>query len=319
MIKTAIIGGATDTAGELIRLLLDHPDVHLQWVHSDDNAGQLITDIHQGLIGETDLRFTPDIDYSDIDCVFSCAADTASLLRRHSVPEDTRIIDLGAQYRLQDDTHDFVYGLSELNRKRIVRTARHIAVPGNLAAAILPALIPLAKNLLVNSPLHITTVTSTTDADAIADTPHSSRHDNICLYRPLQHPQIAEIRQSLSQLQTSFNAPVELIPMRGSFARGTLAAIYLDCKVSLEHLRQLYDEYYSDHNFTFLTDKVPDLKDVVGTNKCILHLDRIGDRLLITSVIDNLLKGAAGTAVHNLNLLFGLSERIGLTLKPAAF
>ena len=316
MINTAIIGGTTDTAGELIRLLLNHPDVHLQWVHSPDNAGRPITDIHQGLIGETDLRFTPTVDYTDIDCIFCCTAQGAHLLAEHPVPEDTRIIDLSAEHRLQDDTHDYVYGLSELNRKRIVRGARHIAVPGSLAAAILPALIPLAKNLLINSTLHIAAVTSASDTDA--DARHTRPGDNISLYQPFSHPQIAEIRQSLAQIQTSFSAPVELIPMRGSFARGTLAAIYLDCKVSIQRLRELYDEYYSDHNFTFVTDKVPDLKDVNGTNKCILHLDRIGDRLLITSVIDNLLKGAAGTAVHNLNLLFGLHERIGLNLKPAA-
>lgn len=318
MINTAIIGADRYTDGTLIRLLLHHPDVTLRWVHSENYATRALTDIHPGLIGETDLRYTADIDYTDIDCVFCC---DSRLLHRHPIPEDTRIIDLGDEHRIEDDTHDYIYGLSELNRKRIVRGARHIAVPGNLAAAILPALIPAAKNLLINSAVHITAITADTDTDVqTRDTaPCRSPYDSITLYRPFSHPQLAEIRQSLSQLQNSFKAPVELIPIRGSFARGTLAAIYFDCKVSLERLREIYDKYYDDHNFTFVTDTPSDIKDVIDTNKCLLHLDRINDRLLITSVIDNRMKGAAGTAVHNLNLLFGLSERIGLNLKPAAF
>ena len=306
MINTAIIGADRYTDGTLIRLLLHHPDVTLRWVHSDTLAPQPVTDIHPGLTGDTDLRYTAEIDYTDIDCVFCC---DSQLLHRHPVPEDTRIIDLGAEHRIEDDTHDYVYGLSELNRKRIVRGARHIANPGNLAAAILPALIPAAKNLLINSTVHITAITADDDN---ADTTCRQTHDNISIFRAFRHPQLAEIRQSISQLQNSFNAPVELIPMRANLARGTMAAIYFDCKVSIERLREIYDEYYDDHNFTFVTDAPADIKDVIGTNKCLLHLDRIDDRLLITSVIDNRMKGAAGTAVHNLNLLFGLSERVGL-------
>ncbi len=323
MINTAIIGGAGYTAGELIRLLLNHPDVHLEWVHSQSNAGRPVTDIHQGLIGETDLHFTSTVDYNGIDCLFCCTphGTARQFLAERPVPEDTRIIDLSADHRIEDGTHDFVYGLPELNRKRIVRGARHIANPGCFATAIQLALLPLAKNLLINNAVHITAITGSTGAGVKpGPTSHYSwRNDNISIYRPFQHQHLAEIRQTLGQLQTSFNSPIEFIPMRGCFSRGILAAVYLDCKVSLERLRELYDEYYSDHNFTFVTDKAPDLKDVVNTNKCILHLDRIGDRLLITSVIDNLLKGASGTAVHNLNLLFGLHERVGLNLKPSAF
>lgn len=323
MIKTAIIGGAGYTAGELIRLLLNHPDVHLQWVHSVSNAGRPVTEVHQGLIGETDLHFTSDIDYTDIDCLFCCTphGTARQFLAEHPVPEDTRIIDLSADHRIEDGTHDFVYGLPELNRKRIVRGARHIANPGCFATAIQLALLPLAKNLLINSTVHVTAITGSTGAGVKpgATSHYSWRNDNISIYKPFRHRHLAEIRQTLGQLQTSFNSPIEFIPMRGCFSRGIFATLYLDCKVSLERLRELYDEYYSDHNFTFVTDKNPDLKDVVNTNKCILHLERIDDRLLITSVIDNLLKGASGTAVHNMNLLFGLHERIGLNLKPSAF
>lgn len=322
MINTAIIGNAEYSTGELIRLLLNHPDVQLQWIYSSDNAGHPVTDIHHGLIGETDLRFTSTVDYTDIDCIFCCTphGTTRRFMAEHPVPEDTRIIDLSDDHRIEDGTHDFVYGLPELNRKRIVRGARHVANPGSFASAILPALLPLAKNLLINSTVHATAIIGSTDEIKPGPTANYSwRNDNVSIYKPFQHPHLTEIRRTLSQLQSSFNAPIEFIPMRGCFSRGILAALYLDCKISLEHLRELYEDYYSDHNFTFVTDKTPDLKDVVNTNKCILHLDRIGDRLLVTSVIDNLLKGASGTAVHNLNLLFGLHERVGLNLKPSAF
>jgi N-acetyl-gamma-glutamyl-phosphate reductase len=242
-------------------------------------------------------------------------------MESHTVPEDLKIIDLSTDYRIEDGTHDFVYGLPELNRKRIVRGAKHIANPGCFATAIQLGLLPLAKNLLINSDIHITAITGSTGAGVkpSATSHFSWRNNNVSIYKPFKHQHLAEIRQSLSQLQTSFKADINFIPVRGCFARGIMAIMYLDCPIAIEEIRRLYEEFYDDHNFTFITDKAPDLKDVVNTNKCIIHLEKVDGKLLITTVIDNLVKGASGQAVHNMNLLFGLHERVGLQLKPSAF
>lgn len=323
MIKAGIIGGAGYTAGELIRLLINHPDVQLMWVNSSSNAGNPVVSVHQGLIGETDLVFTDQTPFDEINVLFFCTphGQTRTFLESHSVPDDLRIIDLSTDYRHQDGTHDFVYGLPELNRKAIVRGAKHIANPGCFATAIQLALLPLAKNLLLNKDVHVFAITGSTGAGVKpAPTSHFSwRNDNISIYKPFRHQHLDEIRQSLSQLQNSFASEIDFIPVRGCFSRGIFATLYLDCPVELSEIRRLYDDYYSDHNFTFVTDKMPDLKDVVNTNKCLLHLEKEGNKLIIVSVIDNLLKGASGTAVHNMNLLFGLHERTGLCLKGSAF
>ena len=323
MIKAGIIGGAGYTAGELIRLLINHPDVQLMWVNSSSNAGNPVASVHQGLIGETDLVFTDQTPFDEINVLFFCTphGQTRTFLESHSVPDDLRIIDLSTDYRHQDGTHDFVYGLPELNRKAIVRGAKHIANPGCFATAIQLALLPLAKNLLLNKHVHVFAITRSTGAGVKpAPTSHFSwRNDNISIYKPFRHQHLDEIRQSLSQLQNSFASEIDFIPVRGCFSRGIFATLYLDCPVELSEIRRLYDDYYSDHNFTFVTDKMPDLKDVVNTNKCLLHLEKEGNKLIIVSVIDNLLKGASGTAVHNMNLLFGLHERTGLCLKGSAF
>lgn len=323
MIKAGIIGGAGYTAGELIRLLINHPDVQLMWVNSSSNAGNPVASVHQGLIGETDLVFTDQTPFDEINVLFFCTphGQTRTFLESHSVPDDLRIIDLSTDYRHQDGSHDFVYGLPELNRKAIVRGAKHIANPGCFATAIQLALLPLAKNLLLNKDVHVFAITGSTGAGVKpAPTSHFSwRNDNISIYKPFRHQHLDEIRQSLSQLQNSFASEIDFIPVRGCFSRGIFATLYLDCPVELSEIRRLYDDYYSDHNFTFVTDKMPDLKDVVNTNKCLLHLEKEGNKLIIVSVIDNLLKGASGTAVHNMNLLFGLHERTGLCLKGSAF
>lgn len=323
MIKAGIIGGAGYTAGELLRLLINHPDVEIKWVNSSSNAGNLVTDVHQGLIGEINLRFTDETPMDEIDVLFCCTphGQTRTFLESHEVPEEVRIIDLSTDYRIEDGTHDFVYGLPELNRKRIVRGAKRIANPGCFATAIQLALLPLAKNLLLNSAIHVTAITGSTGAGVkpSATSHFSWRNNNVSIYKPFTHQHLAEIRQSLTQLQSSFSKPIEFIPMRGPFARGIMAVVYLDCPVDLDVVKKLYEDFYDDHNFTFVTDKAPDLKDVVNTNKCIIHLDKIDGKLLITSVIDNLVKGASGQAVHNMNLLFGLHERAGLQLKPSAF
>ena len=323
MIKAGIIGGAGYTAGELIRLLINHPDVQLMWVNSSSNAGNPVASVHQGLIGETDLVFTDQTPFDEINVLFFCTphGQTRTFLESHSVPDDLRSIDLSTDYRHQDGTHDFVYGLPELNRKAIVRGAKHIANPGCFATAIQLALLPLAKNLLLNKDVHVFAITGSTGAGVKpAPTSHFSwRNDNISIYKPFRHQHLDEIRQSLSQLQNSFASEIDFIPVRGCFSRGIFATLYLDCPVELSEIRRLYDDYYSDHNFTFVTNKMPDLKDVVNTNKCLLHLEKEGNKLIIVSVIDNLLKGASGTAVHNMNLLFGLHERTGLCLKGSAF
>jgi N-acetyl-gamma-glutamyl-phosphate reductase len=323
MIKAGIIGGAGYTAGELIRLLLNHPDVSIKWIHSSSNAGNLVSDVHQGLIGETTLRFTDTTNWDEIDVLFCCTphGETRRFMESNDVPQDLRIIDLSTDYRIEDGTHDFVYGLPELNRKRIVRGAKHIANPGCFATAIQLGLLPLAKNLLLNSPIQVTAITGSTGAGVkpSATSHYSWRNDNVSIYKPFKHQHLAEIKQSLKTLQSSFNTELNFIPVRGCFSRGIMAIIYLDLDVELDEVRRLYEEYYEDHNFTFISDKAPDLKDVVNTNKCIINLQKVDGKLLITTVIDNLLKGASGTAVHNMNLLFGLHERVGLKLKPSAF
>ena len=326
MIKTGIIGGAGYTAGELLRLLLNHPDVEIGWVNSTSHAHQPVESVHQGLIGETGgLRFTDETPLDKIDVLFFCTphGETRRWMEEHAseLPDDLRIVDLSADYRIEDGTHDFVYGLPELNRKRIVRGAKRVANPGCFATAIQLALLPLAKAGMLGSDIHVTAITGSTGAGAKpgATTHFSWRNDNVSVYKPFTHQHLAEIRQSLATLQPDFQAELNFVPLRGGFTRGILATVYMDTDRDIDELRRLYEDYYDDHNFTFLTDKTPDLKDVVNTNKCIIHLQRVGDKLLVTSVIDNLLKGASGTAVHNMNLLFGLHEKTGLSLKPSAF
>ena len=322
MIKAGIIGGAGYTAGELIRLLIDHPDVDLKWVHSTSNAGNRVDSVHQGLIGETKLVFTADTDFSNVDVLFFCTphGESKRFLESHPEALELKIVDLSQDYRIADGNHDFIYGLPEMNRKYIIR-GRHVANPGCFATAIQLALLPLARNLLLNDDIHVTAITGSTGAGVkpSATSHYSWRNDNVSIYKPFRHQHLAEIRQTLSTLQTSFNSEIDFLPVRGCFSRGILAAVYLKCPVDVEEVKKLYKEYYSDHNFTFLSDRMPDLKDVVNTNKCILHVTKEDGKLLVVSVIDTLLKGASGQAVHNMNLLFGLHELTGLRLKASAF
>lgn len=322
MIRTGIIGGAGYTAGELIRLLINHPDVELVFVNSSSNAGNKITDVHAGLYGDTDLTFTDQLPLEDIDLLFFCTAhgDTKKFIDSHSLPETLKVIDLSTDYRIESDEHDFVYGLPELNRRRITN-ARHIANPGCFATAIQLALLPLAKNLLLNNPVHIQAITGSTGAgQRPSETSHFSwRNDNISIYKPFTHQHLGEISQSLKQLQNSFDSELNFIPVRGNFSRGIFATLYTECPVSLNEIKERYREYYEDHSFIYLIDKNPDLKQVINTNKCLIHLEKHNNKLLIVSMIDNLLKGASGQAIHNMNLLFGLEETVGLHLKPSAF
>ncbi|MDR0844472.1 MAG: N-acetyl-gamma-glutamyl-phosphate reductase [Tannerella sp.] len=322
MIKVGIIGGAGYTAGELIRLLINHPDVEIKFIHSNSHAGGKITDVHAGLFGETDLRFGSLTPLDEINLLFFCTAhgDTKKFLDNNPVPESLKIIDLSMDYRLAAPNHTFVYGLPELNRRAICN-AQYVANPGCFATCIQLAVLPLAKHLMLNNDIHVNAVTGSTGAGVKpADTSHFSwRNDNISIYKPFTHQHLDEIKQSLKQSQNSFQSEVLFIPMRGNFSRGIFATVYTKCAVKLDELQKIYEEYYNDHSFTFLADKAPDLKQVVNTNKCLLYLQKHGDILLITSVIDNLLKGASGQAVHNMNLMFNLEETVGLHLKPVAF
>ncbi len=321
MIRAGILGGEGFAAGELIRLLINHPDVELSRVQSLLHSGKLISEIHQGMEGETYLRFTHEVDFDDLDVAFFCYphGHTSRLFAEHELPEGLKIIDLSRDFRIEGSEHEFIYGLPELNRRRLVHGATRVANPGAFATAIELALLPLAKNLLLNSPIHITAITGFSGSAVEKSSPDQLawHRDNVSIYQPLAHQHIPEIRQTLHALQTSFDSDILFIPMRGSFARGMLATAYMDMPVSIDQLRNLYEDYYADHSFTFVIDRRPDLKDVVNTNKCLIHLEKIGGKLLVTSVIDNILKGAAGQAVHNMNLLFGLQERVGLALKSS--
>ena len=322
MIRIGILGGAGYTAGELIRLLINHPDAELVFVNSSSNAGNLLTDVHEGLYGETSMRFTDAMPFDEVDVVFFCFGHGKSqaFLQEHTIPDHVRIIDLAQDFRIAAPDHDYVYGLPELNREAIT-TARHIANPGCFATAIQLALLPLAKNGWLNADVHIHAVTGSTGAGVKpGPTKHYSwRNDNVSIYKPFKHQHLLEIRQSLTLLQPGFDSELDFIPMRGCFSRGIFATLYLRSDAELEDVKRAYEEYYAPHAFTFVTDKEIDLKDVVNTNKCLIHVDKIDGKILITSAIDNLLKGAVGTAVHNMNLLFGLPERTGLALKASAF
>lgn len=322
MIKVGIIGGAGYTAGELIRLLINHPDVELVFINSSSNAGNKVTSVHAGLYGEIDMTFTERLPLDEIDLLFFCTAhgDTKKFMESHSVPDDLKIIDLSMDYRIASSSHEFIYGLPELNRRAICKS-KYVANPGCFATGIQLALLPLAKHLMLNQSVHVNAITGSTGAGVKpSSTTHFSwRNNNVSVYKPFEHQHLAEIRQSLAQLQNSFHSSIDFIPVRGDFARGIFTTAYMDCKVELGEIKKLYDEYYDDHSFTFVVDSNPDLKQVVNTNKCLLYLQKIEDKLLVISVIDNLLKGASGQAVHNMNLLFNLEETVGLHLKPSAF
>ncbi len=323
MIKAGIIGGDGYATGELIRLLLNHPDVDLKWVQNQRLAGCDVASVHQGLIGEIDMHFTAETRFEEIDVIFLClgSGESRRFLEQHAaaLPEDLRIVDLSPDFQF-DEEHGFLYGLPEINRKYIIRGKR-TANPGSIATAVLLALLPLARNLLLNSDIHVNVISGCTEEGIEPSTVSRFpwRNENVTLYKPLKHPQLNEIQRMLASLQTSFDSKVNLIAMQGGFSRGTLLTAYIDCPIELSEIRKLYESYYDDHNFTFVSDRMPDLKDVVNTNKCILHLSKEDGKLLVVAALDNLMKGGAGQAVHNMNLLFGLHERVGLQIKASAF
>ena len=322
MIRVGIIGGAGYTAGELIRLLLIHPEVEIKFVHSSSNAGNRIVDVHAGLHGETELLFTDEIPFEEIDLLFFCTAhgDTRKFLESHVLPEELKVIDLSMDYRIKGNDHDFIYGLPELNRRNTCKS-RFVANPGCFATCIELGLLPLAKEHLLKGEISVNAITGSTGAGVKpqATTHFSWRNDNISIYKPFEHQHLPEIMQSIKQLQPDYDGEIDFIPYRGGFARGIFATIVVKCDLDIETLYKLYEHYYDRDSFTHIVNTPLDLKQVVNTNKCLIHLEKHGNKLLITSVIDNLLKGASGTAVHNMNLLFGLAESVGLQLKPSAF
>ncbi len=318
--KIGIIGGAGYTAGELLRLLLNHPEAEIVFIHSTSNAGAPVTDVHEGLIGETELRFSEDYDLNAIDVLFLCQGHGFSkkFWEENAMPEGLKIVDLAQDYR--DESNGYVYGLPEAHVNRI-KDAQKVANPGCFATAIQVALLPLAAAGKLNSEIHVTGITGSTGAGVKpgATTHFSWRNNNMSVYKAFGHQHLAEIKQTLGQLQPGFDQEISFLPVRGDFARGIFAMTYIDTDMSLEEATALYKDYYRDAAFTHVSDKPVDLKQVVNTNKAVISLEKHGSKLLIISAIDNLLKGASGQAVQNMNLICGLPEKTGLSLKPSAF
>lgn len=320
MVKVGIIGGAGYTAGELIRLLLNHPQVEIAFVHSSSNAGNPICQVHGGLWGETDLCFAADYDLSAIDVLFLCSAHGKSraFWQENTMPKGLKVIDLAQDFR--DESDGYIYGLPEWQRERI-KGATKIANPGCFATAIQLALLPLASAGTLRNEVHITAITGSTGAGVKpgATTHFSWRSDNMSVYKAFEHQHLIEIGRTLRTLQPSFDDELNFVPMRGDFARGILASVYTECDLSAEEAKALYKEYYGDAAFTFVADGAIDLKQVTNTNKALLSVAKHGNKLHVVSVIDNLLKGASGQAVQNMNLICGFDEWEGLHLKPNAF
>jgi N-acetyl-gamma-glutamyl-phosphate reductase len=322
MIKIGIIGGAGYTAGELIRLLINHPDAEIVFIHSNSNAGKKVTVIHEGLYGETDLVFTDAMHLKDIDVLFLCVAhgDAKKFMDSHNLPDELKVIDLSMDFRIEAEDNPFLYGLPELNRRAICKS-KYVANPGCFATCLELGLLPLAKNLLLNDDIIINAITGSTGAGVRpkSTTHFSWRNGNVSVYKPFAHQHIPEIKQSLQQLQKSFSAELSFIPYRGDFSRGIYATMIVKNSMKLEDVVALYKTYYAADSFTHVVEEEIDLKQVVNTNKCLIHLEKHEDKLLIICCIDNLLKGASGQAVHNMNLMFNLEETVGLRLKPSAF
>lgn len=324
-IRAGIIGGAGYTGGEMLRILINHPNVEIAFVNSTSNAGNLISDVHADLLGDTDLRFTGDL-IQDIDVLFLCVGhgDAKKFLAANPINDNIKIIDLSQDFRLthnsQFATRNFTYGLPELNREAI-KGATNIANPGCFATCIQLGLLPLAAKGLLKNEVHINATTGSTGAgQGLSTTSHFSwRNNNLSIYKAFEHQHLNEIGESLKQLDLNFNQELNFIPQRGDFARGILAAMYTESDLTLEEAQVLYEAYYSAHPFTHVSKKNIDLKQVVNTNKALIHIEKHGNKLFIVSIIDNLLKGASGQAVQNMNLMFGLEERQGLNLKAAAF
>lgn len=324
-INVSIVGGAGYTAGELLRILIHHPKVEITSVYSTSNAGNPITKVHDDLLGETDLFFSDKI-VAESDVVFLCLGHgkSAEFLAKNKFSETTKIIDLSNDFRVAPnqnfDNRNFTYGLPELNKEEI-KSAQNIANPGCFATAIQLAILPLVEKNLIQNDIHVNAVTGSTGAgQSLSETTHFSwRNNNVSFYKEFSHQHEAEIYQSIHQLENSFNHKIYFLPMRGDFTRGILAGVYVKSDLTENEVVEIYKAFYKEHPFTIVSEAEIALKQVVNTNKCLLHIQKQKDVLLITSIIDNLTKGASGQAVQNMNLMFGWEENIGLKLKPIGF
>lgn len=333
VIKVGILGAAGYTGGELIRLLVNHPQAEIVFANSESNAGNLVADVHEGLYGDTDLRFTSELPFDAVDVVFFCFGHGKSeaFMREHDIPTHVKVIDLAQDFRLAPEkvirtqhptpaAHDFVYGLPEINRQAIA-SAMHVANPGCFATCIQLGLLPAAKMGLLRSDVSVNAVTGSTGAGVKpgATTHFSWRSNNMSVYKAFHHQHVPEIRQSLTQVQGHLEVSIDFIPYRGDFPRGIFTTEVVKTDTDIDTIVEGYKAFYKDQPFTHYVDKALDLKQVVNTNKALVHCDKADDKLLITSCIDNLLKGAVGQAVENMNLMFGIDERAGLRLKASAF
>ena len=319
-IRVGIVGGAGYTGGELIRILINHSGVEIAFVQSRSQAGKSIAAVHTDLIGDTNLQFVDSMQ-SDVDVIFLCVAHGAAKDIVKNIAKNIKIIDLSADFRLKtNEESNFIYGLPEFNREKI-KTAKNISNPGCFATSIQLALIPLAIQGLLKNQINIHSTTGSTGAGiGLSETSHFSwRQNNLSIYKPFTHQHLGEIHQTLKELQPDFAADISMIPQRGAFTRGIFTSIVLENDMPIESLITLYSNYYVNHPFVHISEKNIDLKQVVNTNKCIIYLEKHENKLLIISMIDNLIKGASGQAVQNMNLLFGLDETTGLKLKATAF
>lgn len=338
MIRIGILGAAGYTGGELIRLLLNHPEAEIVFANSESNAGNKVYDVHEGLLGDTELEFTSEMPFDEVDVVFFCFGHGKSeaFLKEHTIPAGVKIIDLAQDFRIKGD-HDYVYGLPETHRNAIA-ACQHLANPGCFATCIQLGLLPLAKAGLLTHDIAVNAITGSTGAGQKpgATTHFSWRNNNFSVYKLFTHQHLHEITQTLNELRPQ-DAPnvidtlnegyeaegitVDFIPYRGDFARGIFCTevITLDRPADADAIAKLYKEYYNDAAFTHYSDKAPDLKQVVNTNKAIVHTEVFGRKVVVTSMIDNLLKGAVGQAVQNMNIMFGIDEKAGLNLKASAF
>lgn len=325
MLEVGIIGGAGYTAGELIRLLLHHSKTTINFVYSTSNAGNKVYKVHQDLIGSTELEFTSTVNPT-VDVLFLCLGhgNSTAFLQNNSFSENTKIIDLSNDFRLIADKNfegkEFIYGLPEL-QKEAIQKATYIANPGCFATALQLAILPLAANKLLKNDVHINAVTGATGAGtSLSKTTHFTwRDNNFSHYKAFTHQHLGEVNQTVNQLQSDFNSEINFVPNRGNFSRGIFATVYTKFDGTIEEAKEMYNNYYRDAAFTFVSDEEIHLKQVVNTNKCLLHLVKHENKLLITSTIDNLLKGASSQAIQNMNLMYGFEESEGIQLKANYF
>lgn len=324
MIKVGIIGGAGYTGGELIRLLTHHPYASVAFIHSRSNAGKPVYSVHQDLLGDTDLAFTDKL-ADDVDVLFLCLGhgESRKFLQENEIPGKIKIIDLANDFRLREQSaigrREFVYGLPELN-KELIRKADNIANPGCFATSIQLGLLPLAKAGLLQD-VFTTGITGSTGAgQSLSATSHFSwRANNIQAYKTLTHQHLGEIGESVRSLQTEKPVDIHFVPWRGDFTRGIFISSTIHCDLSIEELNKLFEDFYKNEPFTHVSRSPIYLKQVVNTNKAVIQLEKVGTKLVVHSAIDNLLKGASGQAVQNMNLMFGFPEKAGLELKSAGF